>query len=86
MAIQTADGPLPVGDPALDDPALDLDMLAAHWAEYGARRPIGAEQMRGADRRAQRLGVAGRDLVEQAGTAVAVVARAMLNSTDRSSS
>src|SRR6185312_13768119 len=42
-----------------------------------------AEHMRGADRRAQRLGIAGRDLMEQAGTAVAAAARALLNSTDR---
>jgi ADP-dependent NAD(P)H-hydrate dehydratase / NAD(P)H-hydrate epimerase len=71
---------LPLDDRALDDPALDLDVLAAHWATYGARRPMTAEQMRGADRRAQRLGVAGRDLMEQAGSAVAAAARATLNS------
>lgn len=70
----------------LADPALDLDLLAAHWAAYGARRPMTAEQMRGADRRAQRLGVAGRELMEQAGTAVAAACRALLNSTDRPSS
>jgi len=79
------DETLPLGDPALADPALDLDALAAHWAAYGARRPMTAEQMRGADRRAQRLGVAGRDLMEQAGTGVAAAARALLNSTDRPS-
>jgi NAD(P)H-hydrate epimerase len=45
-----------------------------------------AEQMRGADRRAQRLGVAGRDLMEQAGTAVAAAALALLNSIERPSS
>jgi len=45
-----------------------------------------AEQMRGADRRAQRLGIAGRNLMEQAGTAVEVAARALLNSIDRPSS
>ena len=45
-----------------------------------------AEQMRGADRRAQRLGVPGRDLMEQAGAAVAAAARAVLNSVDRVSS
>jgi NAD(P)H-hydrate epimerase len=45
-----------------------------------------AEQMRGADRRAQRLGVAGRDLMEQAGAAVGATARAFLNSVDRPSS
>ena len=81
-----ADETLPIGDAALDDPRLDLDLLAAHWAAYGARRPMTAEQMRGADRRAQRLGVAGRELMEQAGAAVAAAARALLNSTDRPSS
>jgi NAD(P)H-hydrate epimerase len=77
---------LPLSDPVLSEPALDLVALTAHWAAYGARRPMTAEQMRGADRRAQRLGVAGRDLMEQAGTAVAAAARALLNSVDRPSS
>ena len=77
---------LPVDDLVLADAALDLEMLTAHWAGYGARWPMSAEQMRGADRRSQRMGVAGRDLMEQAGTAVAAAARAVLNSTDRVSS
>jgi ADP-dependent NAD(P)H-hydrate dehydratase / NAD(P)H-hydrate epimerase len=77
---------LPTDDPALRDPPLDLDTLAAHWAVYGARRPMTAEQMRGVDRRAQRFGVPGRDLMEQAGFAVAVAARATLNSVERASS
>jgi NAD(P)H-hydrate epimerase len=77
---------LPTQDPALLDPALDLDALAAHWATYAARRPMTAEQMRGADRRAQRFGVASHDLMEEAGLAVAVAARATLNSVERASS
>jgi ADP-dependent NAD(P)H-hydrate dehydratase / NAD(P)H-hydrate epimerase len=77
---------LPTQDPALDDPNLDLPALKAAWARAAARRPIGAEQMRGADRRAQRLGVPGLALMEEAGTAVAAVARAVGNSTDRQSS
>lgn len=77
---------LPVSDARLSDPALDLSDLARLWAAYGARRAMTAEQMVGADRKAQRLGVAGRELMEQAGTAVAVAARALLNSTDRPSS
>jgi hydroxyethylthiazole kinase-like uncharacterized protein yjeF len=81
-----ADETLPVGDAVLADLRLDLDSLATHWAAYGARRPMTAEQMRGADRRAQRLGVAGRELMEEAGTGVAAAARALLNSTDRASS
>jgi ADP-dependent NAD(P)H-hydrate dehydratase / NAD(P)H-hydrate epimerase len=43
-----------------------------------------AEEMRGADARAQRFGVAGLDLMEQAGAAVAAAARATINSAERS--
>ncbi len=82
----TADEVLPVADPFLARPDLDLDELERHWAAYGARRPTSAEQMRGADRRAQRLGVPADELMEQAGAAVAAAARALLNSTDRPSS
>ncbi len=77
---------LPLDDPFLRDPALDLGGLARHWAAIAARRSINAEQMRGADRRAQRLGVPGRELMEQAGYSVATAARALLNSIDRPSS
>ncbi|MEP7158418.1 MAG: NAD(P)H-hydrate epimerase [Chloroflexota bacterium] len=77
---------LPVSDARLAEPGLTLDALATHWAAYGARRAMTAEQMIGADRRAQRMGVSGRELMEQAGTAVAAAARAVLNSTDRQSS
>jgi NAD(P)H-hydrate epimerase len=77
---------LPVSDARLAEPGLNLDALATHWAAYGARRAMNAEQMRGADRRAQRMGMSGRELMEQAGTAVAAAARATLNSTDRPSS
>ena len=77
---------LPVADAFLAEPGLTIDTLAAHWAAYAARRPMTAEEMKGADRRAQRMGVAGRELMEQAGTAVAAAARALLNSTDRPSS
>ena len=77
---------LPLEDPVLRDPSLDLAALAKHWAAYSARTPINGEQMRGADRRAQRLGLPGRNLMEQAGFAVATAARALLNSVDRPSS
>ncbi|MEP7360313.1 MAG: NAD(P)H-hydrate epimerase [Chloroflexota bacterium] len=76
---------LPVADAYVADPGLTLDSLATHWATYAARRPMTAEQMKGADRRAQRMGVSGRELMEQAGAAVAAAARALLNSTDRPS-
>ena len=85
-ALHHGDGTLPTADSVLREPGLHLERLTAHWARYAARRPMTAEQMRGADRRAQRLGVAGRELMEEAGTAVAAAARAALNSTDRPSS
>jgi NAD(P)H-hydrate epimerase len=74
---------LPADDEALLAPDLDLPTLASRWARYGARRPMTAEQMRGADARAQRFGVPGLDLMEQAGAAVAAAARATLNSAER---
>jgi hydroxyethylthiazole kinase-like uncharacterized protein yjeF len=77
---------LPTDDPLLADPDLDLATLTRHWAPYAARRPMTAESMRGADVRAQRLGVPAIQLMEQAGTAIAVAARAILNSIDRLSS
>jgi NAD(P)H-hydrate epimerase len=86
MPLVITDEVLPADDAALAEPGLDLDDLAAHWAAYAARWPMTAEQMRGADRRAQRIGIPGRRLMEQAGTAVAAAARATLNSVDRKSS
>ncbi|HUR16910.1 MAG TPA: NAD(P)H-hydrate epimerase, partial [Candidatus Limnocylindrales bacterium] len=81
------DGELePLDDPLLRDSALDLATLAAHWAAYARRQPMTAENMTGADRRAQRMGRTSRGLMEQAGFAVAVTARALLNSVDRVSS
>src|SRR5688572_9869401 len=86
MASQPLTETLPVTDARLLEPSLDLAELTRHWAAYGARRAMTAEQMTGADRKAQRLGVSGRELMEEAGTAVAAAARALLNSTDRPSS
>ncbi len=86
LVARRPDEVLPTEDPVLADSVLELDRLAAHWARFAARRPMTAENMRGADRRAQRLGVSGRELMEEAGTAVAAAARATLNSTDRPSS
>jgi NAD(P)H-hydrate epimerase len=70
--------PVPSADPFLEAPGPDLDALAAHWAPYAARVPISGEEMRGIDARAQRLGVPGETLMEEAGRAVAAVALAML--------
>jgi hydroxyethylthiazole kinase-like uncharacterized protein yjeF len=85
-AVQVSDVTLPANDAYLQRDTLTLAELTEHWAAYGALRPMTAEEMRGADRRAQRMGVPGRELMEQAGTAVAAAARALLNSTDRPSS
>lgn len=74
---------LPTDDPALQDPELDLAALTAHWAAYDRRRPMTAEQMRGADARARRSGVSGDRLMEQAGAAVAAAARALMRTTHR---
>ena len=73
--------PLPADDPALA--TLDLRGLRRRWAEAASRSPIGAEQMAGADRRAQAMGVPGQRLMEHAGTAVGAAARALAEATDR---
>jgi hydroxyethylthiazole kinase-like uncharacterized protein yjeF len=73
--------PLPSEDPAIFE--LDLDGLAARWARSMAASPIGAEAMRGADRRAQAMGVMSVRLMENAGCAVAAVARALAVQTGR---
>jgi NAD(P)H-hydrate epimerase len=67
--------PLPADDPDLF--GLDLDGLAARWADAMTRAPMTAEEMAGADARAQRFGVPGTRLMEHAGTAVAAAARAL---------
>jgi NAD(P)H-hydrate epimerase len=71
---------------AADDPTLfelDLDGLALRWARSMESAPIGAEAMRGADRRAQALGVPGSRLMEHAGCAVAAAVRALAIQTER---
>ena len=75
--------PLPATDAYLARPELSLDELAARWAACAARSPISAEAMRGADHRAQLLGVSGRRLMEQAGAAVAAAARALSHDSGR---
>jgi ADP-dependent NAD(P)H-hydrate dehydratase / NAD(P)H-hydrate epimerase len=73
--------PLPADDPTLFD--LDLRGLRHRWAERAAASPIGAEAMRGADRRAQALGVSEDRLMEHAGTAVAAAVKALAVDTER---
>lgn len=74
---------LPVADPFLDRADLDVAILAGHWSVRAALPPMSAEQMRGADARAQRMGVKGDQLMEQAGCAVAAAARALLTTAER---
>jgi hydroxyethylthiazole kinase-like uncharacterized protein yjeF len=74
-ATEAAGPRLPGDDPHLFD--LDLRGLRQRWASTATRAPIGAEQMTGADRRAQALGVPGIVLMEHAGTAVAAAIRAL---------
>jgi NAD(P)H-hydrate epimerase len=74
--------PLPSVDPFLDGD-FGLDELAAHWAATGARWPMSGEAMRGADARAQRVGVSGERLMEEAGIAVTAAARALLHTAER---
>jgi NAD(P)H-hydrate epimerase len=73
--------PLPADDPVLFE--LDLRGLRTRWADRAAMPPIGAEAMRGADRRAQALGIAEDRLMEHAGTAVAAAVRALAVDTER---
>lgn len=74
---------LPADDPALRGEPLDLDALAAHWQATAARAPMTAEEMRGADHKAQLMGTPGRWLMEHAGAAVAAATRALIVSADR---
>jgi len=75
---------LPGDDPFLAAGGYDLVALRSHWAATAARPPMTAEAMRGADARAQRQGISGGWLMEQAGAAVAAAARALLETTGRS--
>jgi NAD(P)H-hydrate epimerase len=80
----------PSADPDAPDPfapegalGLDIRALRARWADRSALPPMTAEEMAGADRRAQALGTPGRVLMERAGTAVAALALAILEETGR---
>jgi ADP-dependent NAD(P)H-hydrate dehydratase / NAD(P)H-hydrate epimerase len=74
---------LPASDTALQAETVTLDQIAARWHAAMSATPIGAEAMRGADRRAQALGVSGGELMRNAGAAVAAVARAILIERER---
>ena len=75
---------LPASDPAIFAADADLAALAEAWRAQAALRPITGAAMQGTDTRAQRLGIAGEWLMEQAGTATAAAARALMLSADRS--
>jgi NAD(P)H-hydrate epimerase len=62
---------------------LTLDALARRWVRAIDSAPIGAEAMRGADRRAQAMGVSSYWLMENAGCAVAAAVKALAVQTDR---
>jgi ADP-dependent NAD(P)H-hydrate dehydratase / NAD(P)H-hydrate epimerase len=72
---------LPADDPDLFE--LDLRGLRQRWADRAAMQAIGAEAMRGADRRAQAMGVAEERLMEHAGTAIAAAVHALAVDTGR---
>jgi hydroxyethylthiazole kinase-like uncharacterized protein yjeF len=76
-----AAAPLPAEDPAIFD--MTLDELGLRWRRAMDASPIGAEAMRGADRKAQALGVPGVVLMEHAGCAVAAVTKAIAVQTER---
>jgi NAD(P)H-hydrate epimerase len=63
---------------------MDIAGLSERWRAQAALPAMTAEQMRGADARAQRLGTPGEWLMEQAGCAVAAAARALLAADGRS--
>jgi len=80
-AEEAARSPLPADDQEIW--RLDLRGLRRRWAQAAARSPISAEAMRGADRRAQALGVPSHRLMEHAGTAVAAAVHALAVDLDR---
>jgi ADP-dependent NAD(P)H-hydrate dehydratase / NAD(P)H-hydrate epimerase len=73
--------PLPTDDPTLF--GLSLEGLAERWVRSMGSAPIGAESMRGADRRAQAMGISGIRLMENAGCAVAAAVKALAVKTGR---
>lgn len=75
---------LPASDPLIFESGTDIDVLSNRWREQARLEPMSAAEMRGTDVRAQRLGTPGEWLMEQAGTAVAAAAKALMHSTDRS--
>jgi NAD(P)H-hydrate epimerase len=75
---------LPVSDEAIFAADTDIDTLTDLWHDQASLPLMTAQEMRGADARARRLGTTGEWLMEQAGTATAAAAKALMVSTDRS--
>lgn len=75
---------LPATDPAIFGPDTDLAFLTEYWSSQAKLAPMSGAAMRGADARAQRTGIPGEWLMEQAGVATAAAARALMSSGDRS--
>lgn len=75
--------PLPTVDEVIFASDTDVDTLAERWQAQAALNAMTAEEMRGADARALRLGTRGEWLMEEAGTAVAAGAHALLLSAAR---
>jgi hydroxyethylthiazole kinase-like uncharacterized protein yjeF len=75
---------LPATDPAIFAADADLAALSEAWRAQAELRPISGTAMQGTDTRAQRLGTSSDWLMEQAGTATAAAARALMLSADRS--
>jgi ADP-dependent NAD(P)H-hydrate dehydratase / NAD(P)H-hydrate epimerase len=81
VADPNAAPPLPSEDASLF--GLTLDGLAKRWARSMELPAIGAEAMRGADRKAQAMGVMSIRLMENAGCAVAAAVKALAVKTGR---
>jgi NAD(P)H-hydrate epimerase len=75
---------LPGSDAGIFAADTDVDARVRRGKAQAALEPMSAAEMRGADARAQRLGIAGEWLMEQAGTAVAAAAKALMVSAERS--
>ena len=80
----TTELPLPLDDDAIFGSDVDIEALTERWRTQAALGPQTGAEMQGTDARAQRLGTSGEWLMEQAGTAAAAAAKALMVSTDRS--
>jgi len=75
--------PLPGTDATIFGPDFDIARLGHYWDAQARLQPMTAEQMRGVEVRAQRLGIPAEQLMEHAGIAVAAAARGLMLSAGR---